>query len=1220
VPDAITANNEGNLETSPTYVGRMFCLRPWESRVSAILSVQAGGSSYAIDDTITLNGVAGNDGAPVLTVTEVSSGAVVAVSITQAQGVQHRRHNMDDAPSPAENPVGQASTSGSGTGATFNAAWEPHFELRYITADASQTLTIHEDWIIPPVSGDAWAVSYILDDYATLTGLTLRAQSGVFEATRDIKVGAEDPTTRQAWLSINDGKALELDNVGTPMIIASAGTFTVGYLERGIAVNGGYITTSDTSGSSISLGGTTPEGGMNCLYYIYDLQGRGPRAELDVSIVMTSLEEVNAIYWDWAKVIIQDSKIFFSGFHSNRAGRIRNVTLQGNDAVTAQMFVGPADDADPRRGIINGMTLTKMDEPPGILISLRSTTTSALIMDRMRNMVFISPQTMLIECEENETWRMVNPGWTPVLTDQTSDAAFNFASTTGTSIEQLMSLIVRPVTAAGVAVSGVHGYVYEGGLNNDLPTENTEQSDAAAFDPIPDSRFEDEIEVGANAYFCDVLDVVYTPNSTTDTVSASRDIQAWRGYDYGNSPVTIPLVIELDGGLDLSPTFLVDEAITETDQATALSNPTVDPVVTKHGPGESDTRPMKVLNYDAGAGTVPTLGETLTQGSATGDVVEFLGSAVSGTVLLENWNGTEFTEDSNITGATFDATTDLTGGTGFYEEYTWELDASAEDMTVVYDFIAARMAEDPITAPFDDVIVWGGDEVDATQLLGFDGADYFTPRAVRRQDGILQAGAAADFSDAFAQADSDLSADSNWEDVDNATNGIRVITNEAGGDNSAGTTNVTSVVTGTHAYVPNQYATATIDALPTAGDRIGIAARVDAVREQCYAAIVAEGTPDTYEIVHVDFSTSAGVITTLAAGASVPAATDVISLIAVENTLIMFVNDVEEVRYVDNELLRLPLTTGQMGIFAEGDATPAGRLDDFESGDFVDAVIHGEGVWIHDRGAGGLSHFTSDDGVEYVPAASVVLRVEGVTEGTPCSMIAAETAGSVTDGDVLMEVFADANGVAELAGFIYEAGFGAGLDVDVRARNAGVLVAAIRAQGAGPTFTRYEAEAASPDASAFSLLSLTIIADDSAYFGHSEQFGQMKINLSGANVGTGTINYEYWDGLAWSALSDVVDGTVGWTVTGLNNIAWTIPGDWAKTTVDGTSAYYIRGRLNPIGDAAITTAIYVTVDATRYKPYPEEGVVRRTITSSGLTVIAVWIEDTIGKYNANAGE
>ena len=76
-------------------------------------AIVGGGSGYAVNDTITLTGGTFS-AAAVLTVTAVNAGVITAVNITTVGSYTVL---------PA-NPVAQGSTSGSGTGATFNiTAW-----------------------------------------------------------------------------------------------------------------------------------------------------------------------------------------------------------------------------------------------------------------------------------------------------------------------------------------------------------------------------------------------------------------------------------------------------------------------------------------------------------------------------------------------------------------------------------------------------------------------------------------------------------------------------------------------------------------------------------------------------------------------------------------------------------------------------------------------------------------------------------------------------------------------------------------------------------------------------------------------------------------------------------------------------------------------------------------------------------------------------------------
>jgi hypothetical protein len=74
----------------------------------------------------------------------------------------------------------------------------------------------------------------------------------------------------------------------------------------------------------------------------------------------------------------------------------------------------------------------------------------------------------------------------------------------------------------------------------------------------------------------------------------------------------------------------------------------------------------------------------------------------------------------------------------------------------------------------------------------------------------------------------------------------------------------------------------------------------------------------------------------------------------------------------------------------------------------------------------------------------VTVRVEAVAEGTAVKVIANETVGTITSGDVIIEGLADSNGVVETTTFNYESAFDpSGLDVLIRARNQGIPTAAV---------------------------------------------------------------------------------------------------------------------------------------------------------------------------------
>jgi hypothetical protein len=92
--------------------GNLYCYAPTGFSNITAAAVAAGGTGYALNDTITLgaNGVYAT-----LKVTSVSSGAVTAVTVQNAVQVQTKFLPT--------NPVPQVLSSGGGTGATFNVTW-----------------------------------------------------------------------------------------------------------------------------------------------------------------------------------------------------------------------------------------------------------------------------------------------------------------------------------------------------------------------------------------------------------------------------------------------------------------------------------------------------------------------------------------------------------------------------------------------------------------------------------------------------------------------------------------------------------------------------------------------------------------------------------------------------------------------------------------------------------------------------------------------------------------------------------------------------------------------------------------------------------------------------------------------------------------------------------------------------------------------------------------
>jgi len=90
--------------------------------------------------------------------------------------------------------------------------------------------------------------------------------------------------------------------------------------------------------------------------------------------------------------------------------------------------------------------------------------------------------------------------------------------------------------------------------------------------------------------------------------------------------------------------------------------------------------------------------------------------------------------------------------------------------------------------------------------------------------------------------------------------------------------------------------------------------------------------------------------------------------------------------------------------------------------------------------------------------------------------------------------------------------------------------------------------------------------DDAIYFCDDEYWRNLKLYVGTAFVANSvTFVWEYWNGSAWTALSNVVDNTNGFTVLGENTVTWDIPTDWIPKDINGVKERMaIRCRISAI--------------------------------------------------------
>jgi hypothetical protein len=94
--------------------------------------------------------------------------------------------------------------------------------------------------------------------------------------------------------------------------------------------------------------------------------------------------------------------------------------------------------------------------------------------------------------------------------------------------------------------------------------------------------------------------------------------------------------------------------------------------------------------------------------------------------------------------------------------------------------------------------------------------------------------------------------------------------------------------------------------------------------------------------------------------------------------------------------------------------------------------------------------------------------------------------------------------------------------------------------------------------------------NDALYLGDTTPFHRLSVLLSTPGVYTGTLIWEYWNG-AWTAIPGITDGTSGFkAAAGQYDVYWAAPADWATTTVNGVTQYWIRARCSAL--TSVTTA------------------------------------------------
>ncbi len=249
---------------------------------------------------------------------------------------------------------------------------------------------------------------------------------------------------------------------------------------------------------------------------------------------------------------------------------------------------------------------------------------------------------------------------------------------------------------------------------------------------------------------------------------------------------------------------------------------------------------------------------------------------------------------------------------------------------------------------------------------------------------------------------------------------------------------------------------------------------------------------------------------------------------------------------------------------------------------------------------------------------SVTVEVGGFgTSGAAVKVIADATVGSITEGDTLSEGFADiTNG-----SYSFVQNYEGDLDVIVRARGQGnARYVASRRAGSGQIDNTSEFNSSSTNDVQF-WFGGTAQALDDFYFAHGDQFSKLWIEMSQAGVGTWDLVWRYYQGggffdnANWADIPNVVDGTNGLRQDGV--VEWNTADltGWSQETFAGIGSLWpIKFRLNTFTSTTTEPlGRWGRLNTQRYLPFTQN----RIIESTGLTIVANWIEDNISEFSTN---
>jgi hypothetical protein len=548
-------------------------------------------------------------------------------------------------------------------------------------------LDVHEDWTTDPDGTSTYQISYELDDCATLTGCSKSSKTGVYEFSRELSIGSSGGGGAFAFLFAKDYEGIEGtdDNTGTQpsIIVEDNGRLQFGYIQGGKGISGAIV---------FGFRNTDAED----FFQFND----GAIVRWYSSVVRSWLAD---LLWQMATgttfdVIVDDLLIVEVADNVElRDGSYTNLKWVGASRTADTILI--QDDTTISDILMTGMNGFE---------SRDNATTETL---EVRNVEFIDTVTRFVNVHDDKTWNFVNAIFDATLAS--TNILFQVDDLNEVNIKFSLDLLVTEPD--GTAINEAQTYVYEGTLNQDLPSANRQDTDANG------------------AASSDVLISKITYPSSVWTKVDSGD-WALKVYKWLKLPYVAALANPADAvGASVQIVLNVDPNINETTQATAI---TAGSGITFN---KAATNANTLLSYDTGT-IAFSPGDVVTGGTsgASGTVREVAeGDTASGRLFLHTRNATAFQagEDLEVSAVKRAQATDPLVALDF----TWEVRCNSLSLQVVYDYHQARLAEDTPSAETITVIEWGEDE--HALMVFAEGSDiYSTKRNVALTEGVFLSG------------------------------------------------------------------------------------------------------------------------------------------------------------------------------------------------------------------------------------------------------------------------------------------------------------------------------------------------------------------------------------------------------------------------------------------------------------------------------------------------